>query len=236
APDPKPSLQFPRKLFFYDSVFYPFGSIPALCYVFIAIYYLCTGSAPIYTPGQNLLYTFLPLMLVRWMLNLLANRTVDSNDVWRAQQTWFSYSFITMLAILEAVRWRLTGVISAWTNTGAGQKTSWTEIPNVLMFFTIAVSQIVGLVRFFNYENATSPWNYVSAMFFGFWIMSNLYPMAKMSISEYAGWDHTTATFTASVFGSLLLVAIVVFVQVWQTTYSANMLTAQGLTASTTAA
>ncbi|KAF0690348.1 Aste57867_18279 [Aphanomyces stellatus] len=231
APDPKPSLAFPRKLFFYDSVFYPFGSIPALCYVFIAIYYLCTGSAPIYTPGQQMLYTFLPVMLVRWMLNLMANRTVDNNDVWRAQQTWFSYSFITALAIMEAIRWRLTGVISAWTNTGAGQKTSWTEIPNVMMYFTLVVSQFIALGRFFQYENATAPWNYISAMFFGFWIMSNLYPMAKMSITEYAGWDHTKATFTANVFGSLILVAVVVFVQVWQTTFVQNMNTAQGIIA-----
>ncbi|KAG9413050.1 hypothetical protein AC1031_016067 [Aphanomyces cochlioides] len=228
TPDPKPSLTFPRKMFFYDSVLYPFGSIPALCYAFIAIYYLCTGSAPIYTPGNRMLWTFLPVMLARWMLNLLANRTVDNNDVWRAQQTWFSYSFITALAILEAIRWRFTGVISAWTNTGAGQKTSWTEIPNVMILFSLLVSQFVALARFFSYENATSPWNYISAMFFGFWIMSNFYPMAKMSISEYAGWDHTKATFTANVFGSLLLVGIVVFVQVWQSTYVNNQYVAQG--------
>ncbi|RHY36772.1 hypothetical protein DYB25_000675 [Aphanomyces astaci] len=233
TPDPKPSLQFPRKLFFYDSVFYPFGSIPALCYVFIAIYYLNTGSAPIFTPGNQMLWTFLPLMLCRWMLNLLANRSVDSNDVWRAQQTWFSYSFITALAIGEAIRWRLTGVISAWANTGAGQKTSWTEIPNVLMYFTLVISQCVGLSRFFAYENATAPWNYISAMFFGFWIMSNLYPMAKMSITEYAGWDHTRATFTANVFGSLILVGVVVFVQVWQSSYMINQYTAQGIIATT---
>ncbi|KAF0690345.1 Aste57867_18276 [Aphanomyces stellatus] len=228
APDPKPALNFPRKLFFYDSVLYPFGSIPALCYVFIAIYYLNTGEAPIYTQGNLLLYTFLPVMLARWMLNLLANRSVDSNDVWRAQQTWFSYSFITALAIGEAVRWRLTGVISAWANTGAGQKTSWTEIPNVIMYFTIFISEFVALIRFFQYENATSPWNYVSAMFFGFWVMSNLYPMVKMSISTYAGWDHTSATFTANVFGSLLLVGVVVFVQYWQMYFQQNLLYSMG--------
>ena len=231
APDPKPSLNFPRKMFFYDSVFYPFGSIPALCYVTIAIYYLVTGDAPIYTQGNLLLYTFLPVMLARWMLNLLANRSVDSNDVWRAQQTWFSYSFITMLAILEAVRWRLTGVISAWANTGAGQKTSWTEIPNVMMYFTLIVAEVVALIRFFQYENATSPWNYVSAMFFGFWVMSNLYPMVKMSISEYAGWDHTSATFTANIFGSLLLIGVVVFVQYWQMYFEINLMTANGQSA-----
>lgn len=235
APDPKPSLEFPRKMFFFDSVLYPFGSIPALCYVFIAIYYLNTGDAPIYASGLTFLYSFLPLMMARWLLNLLANRAVDNNDVWRAQQTWFSYSFVTLLAIFEAVQARITGKDKDWSNTGAGQKTSWTEIPNVLMFFTIAVSEVVALIRFFQYESATAPWNYVSAMFFGFWIMSNLYPMVKMSITEYCGWDHTAATFTANVFGSLILVFVVVFVQVWQLYFETNLMVARGEVGSTAA-
>lgn len=228
APDVKTHLEFPRKMFFYDSVLYPFGSIPAMCYIIIAIYYLCTGDPPIYTQGLRLLYTFLPLMLVRWMLNLLANRAVDNNDVWRAQQTWFSYSFITMLAIFEAVQARLTGKEKSWANTGAGQKTSWVEIPNVLLFFTLMISQVVALIRFFQYENATAPWNYVASMFFGYWIMVNLYPMVKMSLTEYCGWDHTAATFTANVFASLFLIFIVVFVQLWQDYYEANLLVAKG--------
>ena len=228
APDPKPHLAFARKMFFMDSVLYPFGSIPAMCYIIIAIYYLTTGDPPIYTQGLRLLYTFLPLMLIRWMLNLLANRSVDNNDVWRAQQTWFSYSFITMLAIFEALQARITGKEQSWANTGAGQKTSWVEIPNVLLFFTLFISQFVALIRFFQYENATAPWNYVASMFFGFWVMSNLYPMVKMSLTEYCGWDHTSATFTANVFGSLILVFIVVFVQLWQAYYEENLMTARG--------
>jgi cellulose synthase (UDP-forming) len=100
--------------------------------------------------------------------------------------------------------------------------------PNVLMFFTLVLSQVVALVRFFQYENATNPWNYVSAAFFGGFVMSQFYPMVKMSISEYCGWDHTSATFTANVFGSLLLVFIVVFVQVWQITYATNLLVSEG--------
>jgi len=230
APDPKPSLAFPRKMFFWDSVFYPFGSIPALCYVIIAVYYLNTGDAPIYAKGTKFLYSFLPVMLIKWMLNLLANRAVDNNDVWRAQQTWFSYSFITMLAIIEALQARITGKDKSWANTGAGQKTSWTEIPNVLIFFTLMLSQVVALVRFFQYENATNPWNYVSAMFFGFFIMSNFYPMVKMSITEYCGWDHTSATFTANIFGSLIMVFIVVFVQLWQVYFEGNLAVARGET------
>lgn len=233
APDPKPSLVFARKMFFYDSVLYPFGSIPALCYVTVAVYYLCTGDAPIYAKGTEFLYSFLPLMLVRWLLNLMANRAVDNNDVWRAQQTWFSYSFITLLAIMEAIQARVTGKESSWTNTGAGMKTAWFEIPNVLFFFTLAVSQVVAFIRFMQYENATTPWNYVSAMFFGFWIMAQFYPMVKMSITEYCGWDHTAATFKANVFGSLLLVFIVVFVQLWQLYFEENLLVARGQSAST---
>nr|AEZ51039.1 cellulose synthase 3 [Pythium aphanidermatum] len=233
APDPKPSLAFPRKMFFYDSVLYPFGSIPALIYVAVAVYYLCTGDAPIYAQGAKFLYSFLPNMLVKWLLNLLANRAVDSNDVWRAQQTWFSYAFITLLAILEAIQARVTGKEASWTNTGAGQKTSWFEIPNVLFFFTLGVSQVVALIRFMQYENATTPWNYVSAMFFGFWIMAQYYPMVKMSITEYCGWDHTAATFQANVLGSLMLVFIVVFVQLWQLYYENNLLVARGQSAST---
>jgi len=184
--------------------------------MFIAIVYLSTGDAPIVTEDYNLMYTFLPVMFARWLLNLLANRAVDSTDVWRAQQTWFSYAFITMLAMYEAVQVRLTGKEKSWGNTGAGQKTSWVEIPNILIFLTLCIAQIQGLVRFFDYENATAPWNYVSASFFGFWIMVNLYPMARMSITEYAGWDHTSATFAANIVGSFLLIAFVVFVQLWQ--------------------
>ncbi|RLN47215.1 hypothetical protein BBJ29_004685 [Phytophthora kernoviae] len=233
APDPKPSLVFPRKMFFYDSVLYPFGSIPALCYVSIAVYYLCTGDAPIYAQGTKFLYSFLPVTFCRWVLNLLANRAVDNNDVWRAQQTWFSFSFITMMAIWEALQARVTGKDKSWANTGAGQKTSWTEIPNVLFFFTLLFSQLVALIRFFQYENATNPWNYVSAMFFGFFVMSQFYPMVKMSITEYCGWDHTAATFTANVFGSLLVVYVVVFVQLWQVYYEGNLQVAQGTAGST---
>ena len=59
APDPKLSLGFPRNMFFYDSVLWTKCSVPALCYVAIAVYYLCMGDAPIYARGTNILYSFL---------------------------------------------------------------------------------------------------------------------------------------------------------------------------------
>eukprot|EP01050_Picozoa_sp_SAG11_P016911 SAG11_NODE_2366_length_3456_cov_1.596068_7_plen_84_part_00 len=34
---------------------------------------------------------FLPFYFIKWWMTVMANRMVDSNDVWRGQQTWFSY-------------------------------------------------------------------------------------------------------------------------------------------------
>ncbi|KAH7489081.1 uncharacterized protein KRP23_3019 [Phytophthora ramorum] len=119
-PRTRSRLCVPRKMFFYDSVLYPFGSIPALCYV-------CTLSTTVR----------------------------------------FSFSFITMMAIFEACQARITGKDKSWANTGA-------------------VSG--GADPVLRVENATNPWNYVSAMFFGFFVMSQFYPMVKMSITEYCGW------------------------------------------------
>ena len=47
----------------------------------------------------------------------------------------------------EAIQARVTGKDKSRANTGAEQKTSWTEIPNVLFFFTLLFSQLVALIR-----------------------------------------------------------------------------------------
>ena len=97
-------LRSRARCLFYDSVLYPFGSIPALRYVAIDVYCLCTGDAPIYARSAKFLYSFLLVTFCRWVLSLLANRIVDNNDVWRMQQTWLTFSFITMLAVSRPFR------------------------------------------------------------------------------------------------------------------------------------
>ena len=47
----------------------------------------------------------------------------------------------------EAIQARVTGKDKSRASTGAGQKTYWTEIPNVLFFFTLLFSQLVALIR-----------------------------------------------------------------------------------------
>ena len=74
------------------------------CDVVIAVDFLCTGDAPIYARRRKFVYSFLPVMFCRWVMNLPANREVDNNDVCRAQQSWLSLSFITMLVVLRQCR------------------------------------------------------------------------------------------------------------------------------------
>lgn len=47
----------------------------------------------------------------------------------------------------EAIQARVTGKDKSRASTGAGQKTSWMEMPNVLFFFTLLFSQLVALIR-----------------------------------------------------------------------------------------
>ena len=71
----------------------------------IAVSYLCTCDAPINARRTKILYSFLLVVaFYRWVLNLPVNRAVGNNDVWRLQQAWFSFSFITMLTILRPSR------------------------------------------------------------------------------------------------------------------------------------
>lgn len=114
----------------------------------IAVSYLCTCDAPINARRTKILYSFLLVVaFYRWVLNLPVNRAVGNNDVWRLQQAWLSFSCITMLTVFEAIQARVTGKDKSRASTGAEQKTSWTEIPNVLFFFTLLFSQLVALVR-----------------------------------------------------------------------------------------
>ncbi|CAI5741560.1 unnamed protein product [Hyaloperonospora brassicae] len=185
APGLKPSLAFPRKMILYDSVLYPF---------LVRLLPCVTSRSPSTTCGHvTRRYT-----LVERRSSGMAFVLVHYDD-----------------GSFEAIQARVTGKDKSRASTGAGQKTPWTEIPDVLFFFTLLFSQLVALVRFFEHDYATNLWNYVSAMFCGFFVMSQYYPMVKMSIPEYCGWGHTAATFTANVFGSLLVVYSVVFVQLW---------------------
>ena len=66
CPGPDPSLTFPGKMFCFDSLLHLSGSIPALCYVAIAVYCLCTVDAPIYARRTKFLYSFLLVTFCRW--------------------------------------------------------------------------------------------------------------------------------------------------------------------------
>ncbi|CAI5718397.1 unnamed protein product [Hyaloperonospora brassicae] len=148
SPSLKPSLAFPRKMFIYDSVMYPFLDrfLPGVTWL---------------SPSTTCAWETRRSTLVERRSSGMAFVLVYYDDV----------SF-------EAIQARVTGKDKSRASMGAGQKTPQ-------------------------------------------------YIMVKMSIPEYFGWDHTAATFTANVFGSLLVVYSVVFVQLWQVYYAGNFQVAQ---------
>ncbi|CAI5718347.1 unnamed protein product [Hyaloperonospora brassicae] len=158
APDPKPSLAFPRKMFFYDSVLYPF-----------------------FRQQRRVAYAAgMAFVVVHY----------DDDN-------------------FEALQARVAGKDKSRANTGAGQKTSWIDITDVLFSFTLLFSQLVALIRFVEYVIAANSWNYVCAVFCDIFVTRQLYPMVKKRVPD------------------------VVFVQLWQVYYAGNLQVAQGIVTGT---
>eukprot|EP00621_Florenciella_sp_RCC1693_P013528 CAMPEP_0182528708 /NCGR_PEP_ID=MMETSP1323-20130603/4687_1 /TAXON_ID=236787 /ORGANISM="Florenciella parvula, Strain RCC1693" /LENGTH=105 /DNA_ID=CAMNT_0024737853 /DNA_START=13 /DNA_END=330 /DNA_ORIENTATION=- len=95
------------------------------------------------------------------------------------------------------------------------------EIPNIITFFLMSMGVVIAIVRFYDYEDNTSPWNFVAAVFFDLFLMSQLWPMTKMSLQAFLGFDKASMTFSTNIVVSLALVGIIVFVQMWEVTRSA---------------
>jgi cellulose synthase (UDP-forming) len=103
---------------------------------------------------SRLLLCLVPKLVVQTILSAMMNRTVDNNDVMRSQQTWFSYAFVHVVAVLDAIYWKITDKEAAWANTGALGGNSLMELPNVLVFFTMVFGVIWAVCRFFlGYNN-----------------------------------------------------------------------------------
>ena len=70
------------------------------------------------------------------------------------------------------------------------------EIPNIVTFFLMSMGVVIAIVRFYDYEDNTSPWNFVAAVFFDLFLMSQLWPMTKMSLQAFLGFDKASMTFS----------------------------------------
>ncbi|CAK4094892.1 unnamed protein product [Aphanomyces euteiches] len=218
-PPPRKVNGFMRWVFFMNLTIYPLGSFPALFFFYITGYFLFSGNAPIYTAGIRLLVALVPKIVVQSILTAMMNRTVDNNDVLRSQQTWFSYAYVHVLAVIDAIYWKITDKEAAWANTGALGGNSTMEIPNILVFFAMVVGVIWSIVRFFlGYNNAETTHGtplLFGSIFLGMFTASQLGPMVRMSLQTYFGWSHKALTDQGNVVGSFSLAIVLSVLCLW---------------------
>ncbi|OQR95405.1 cellulose synthase 2 [Thraustotheca clavata] len=217
---PKPTKHgWMRKVFFINSTIYPIGSICAVLFYYITLYFLFTGYAPIYMAGLRLLYALVPKLLIQGMLSAMSNRTVENNDVVRSQEAWFAYAFTHTSAVMETFWWKLTGKEPTWFVTGSSSRGSITELPNVIMFFAHVFGVIWALIRFFATYNSLQTSHgaslLVASMMMGIFIASKLGPSVRMSIQEYFGWSYHSLMDQGNFIGQSMIAFGLLFITLW---------------------
>ncbi|ETW06846.1 hypothetical protein H310_02982 [Aphanomyces invadans] len=217
---PKPkSGNFMRKVFYINCTIYPVGSLCALLFFYITLYFLYTGYAPIYFSGLKLLYALVPKLLIQGALSALSNRTVENNDVVRSQEAWFVYAFTHTTAVLETFWWKLTGKEAAWFVTGSSSRGSLTELPNVIVYFGHVFGLVWALIRFFATYNSQQTSHgaslLVASLMMGLFIATKLGPSVRMSIQEYFGWSYHSLTDQGNFFGQSMIAFGLVFISLW---------------------
>ncbi|RHY36191.1 hypothetical protein DYB34_013415, partial [Aphanomyces astaci] len=220
AVPPKPKRgHFMRKVFYINCTIYPVGSLCALLFFYITLYFLYTGFAPIYFSGLKLLYALVPKLLIQGALSALSNRSVENNDVVRSQEAWFVYAFTHTSAVLETFWWKITGKEAAWFVTGSSSRGSATELPNVLVYFGHVFGLVWALIRFFATYNSQQTSHgaslLVASLMMGLFIATKLGPSVRMSIQEYFGWSYQSLMDQGNFFGQSLIAFGLVFISLW---------------------
>lgn len=218
-PKPRKVNRFMRWVFYMNLTVYPIGSFPAIFFFYITGYFLYSGNAPIYTSGLRLLMALVPKIVSQSILSALSNRTVENNDVLRSQQTWFSYAFVHVLAVFEAIYWKITNKEASWANTGALGGNSVMEIPNILVFLSMIFGVVWCVVRYFTGYNQAETTHgtplLFASIFLGAFTAAQLGPMVRMSIQTYFGWSHKSLTDQGNIVGSFLLAIMLSILCVW---------------------
>ena len=128
-----------------------------------------------------------PWILLRGYLNRLASVSVKNLDSQRGQETWFSFSPVFLMALWDAFYSRITGKQATWANTG-GMKGggSVLEVPNAIIIVVLFFCWIFAIYRFYDpeFSDFETPWQWFPGLFFGAFLIAQLWPMVKMSTQE----------------------------------------------------
>lgn len=178
----RPNNAFVRGMFALDSTLYPFLGVSAYLYIIVSIAYLITAKAPIAPDSLvDLGSAFMLYYAIRYITFYSAFAGVASIDVLRSQQTWFSYNICHVMGVIDALN--VNGRMGWVANTGERNRRSWMEWINIVICIIIAFMIGFRLVSFL-VTGGCSPWNSFGAIFFGAYILFNMWPMASISLNE----------------------------------------------------
>ncbi|CAH0515726.1 unnamed protein product [Peronospora belbahrii] len=124
-----------------------------------------------------------PKIVAQSILLALSNRTVDNDDVLRSQQTWFSYAFVHLMAVLRL----FTGNLRERGHMGRHTGYWWQQYHGAAEPTGVCVDGL---------------WDDVG---YGALLYGQLGPMVRMSVQTYFGWSHKSMTDQGNMMGSFLL-------------------------------
>mmetsp|Transcript_3694 Transcript_3694/g.7715 ORF Transcript_3694/g.7715 Transcript_3694/m.7715 type:complete len:575 (-) Transcript_3694:241-1965(-) len=222
--------RFMRFCFFFNAMYYPWHSFAAIIYYMVNCYMMVYGTLPFYLNSRVVFCAMVPWILLRGYLNRLASVSVKNLDSQRGQETWFSFSPVFLLALWDAFYSRITGKQATWANTG-GLKGggSILELPNAIIIVILFACWAFAIYRFYDpeFSDFETPWQWFPGLFFGAFLIAQLWPMVKMSTQEYFGWSYDTLTDFSGYLSVMCWYAFLVFFcaqwkYTYQTTYSCS--------------
>lgn len=222
--------RFMRFCFFFNAMYYPWHSFAAIIYYMVNCYMMVYGTLPFYLNSRVVFCAMVPWILLRGYLNRLASVSVKNLDSQRGQETWFSFSPVFLMAMWDAIYSRVTGKQAAWANTG-GLKGggSILELPNLVIIIVLFFCWCFAIYRFYSpeFSDFETPWQWFPGLFFGAFLIAQLWPMVKMSAQEYMGWSYDTLTDFSGYLSVMCWYAFLIYFcsqwkYIYQTTYSCS--------------
>jgi len=208
-----------RKIFHINATLYPLGSLAAIAFEYVTLYFLFSQNAPMYLAGLRLLFGLVPKLFCQALLTALSNRSVENLDVVRSQETWFSYAFVFSSALVETIYWRITGKDPKWANTGALGRGSVEELPNVVVFFALITgvlyAVVIFIIRYDNRMPSHGEPNLFASLSMGSFVAMSLWPMVRMSMQEYMGWSYWSLHDRGNFAGNSVLWIAVTVITLW---------------------
>lgn len=179
----RPNNAFVRVMFALDASLYPFLGVSAYLYIVVSVAYLATAEAPIRPENiRDLVSAFILYYLIRYITFYAAFAGVSHVDVLRSQQTWFSYNVCHVMGVFDALN--VNGRMGWVANTGERNRRHWMEWVNIVLCLLMMIMILFRLIAFLTIGGGCAPWNTIGAVFFGSYILFNMYPMASISLNE----------------------------------------------------